>query len=279
MSIADLPPIPWRDHSPTALDYKSVPVDAADSRFGEPLVDLADFGIAGEGYYARTDKQNAPYYRSFPSALHNVWCRKSVAERLVDVNATLAPYGLELFVLDGFRPVAVQEELWSFFIEEAKNALDQPSMKACEEFAGTYCSDPRHYDPEDSTKWPVHVTGGAVDTTLRLLESADPVYFGGVFDDPSEVSHTAHFERKLEDAGGAQHALSASDVAALRNRRVLYWAMREAGFANYPYEWWHFDLGTQLWVLDGGFGEAGGSNRTAWYGPASIPDGQSGAGA
>ena len=268
--IAGLPPIPWKDHSPTALDYRSVPVDFADPRFVEPLVDLADYDVAGAGYYARKDGLNAPYYRSFPSAPSRVWSRQSVAEQLVKVNAALAPCGVELFALDGFRPVAVQEELWAFFIAEAESVLDQPSVQQCEEFAGTYCSDPRNYDPEDSRKWPVHVTGGALDVTLRLIGSPETLFMGGVFDDPSEVSHTAHFERKLEGRDGA-HALSASDAAALRNRRLLYWAMSEAGFVNYPYEWWHFDLGTQLWVLDGGFGVADDDQKMAWYGPSAIP--------
>ncbi len=273
MSLSELAPIPWKDHSPTALDYRFIPVDTADPRYGEPLVDLAAYGVAGNGYYARTDGLNAPYYRSFPSAMPQVWCRKTVAEHLVKVNVTLEPYGVELFVLDGFRPVAVQEELWAFFIEQAKNVLDEPSEKACEEFAGTYCSDPRDYDPDDSTKWPVHATGGAIDTTLRLLGSAEPLYMGGVFDEPSEISHTAHFERKHESADSKSHFLSASNRAALRNRRLLYWAMSDSGFVNYPYEWWHFDLGTQLWVLDGGFADRGQTNKSAWYGPAKAPDG------
>ncbi|MDA7946754.1 MAG: hypothetical protein MPJ78_04685 [Hyphomicrobiaceae bacterium] len=269
--ISALPPIPWKDHSPTALDYRSVPVDFADPRFVEPLVDVADYGIAGEGYYARTDGLNAPYYRSFPSAPHKIWCRGTVAGHLVRVNAALEPCGVELYALDGFRPVAVQEELWAFFLAQAKTALDRPSAKACEEFAGTYCSDPRNYDPEDSRKWPVHVTGGAVDVTLRCVGSREPLYMGGIFDDPSDVSHTAHFERKLEKLDGKAHALSASDAAALHNRRLLYWAMSGAGFVNYPYEWWHFDLGTQLWVLDGGTDNAGKTERMAWYGPTAIP--------
>jgi len=117
------------------------------------------------------------------------------------------------------------------------------------------------------------VTGGALDTTLRLRGSGEPLYMGGIFDDPSEVSHTACFERKLGNSGNGAEALLVSDIAALHNRRLLYWSMTEAGFVNYPYEWWHFDLGTQLWVLDGGFGKTGKNQKSsAWYGPAAAPE-------
>lgn len=31
------------------------------------------------------------------------------------------------------------------------------------------------------------------------------------------------------------------------NRRLLYTVMVEAGFTNYPLEWWHYDYGDQFW--------------------------------
>jgi D-alanyl-D-alanine dipeptidase len=40
-----------------------------------------------------------------------------------------------------------------------------------------------------------------------------------------------------------------SDDPRLLNRRLLYWTMREAGFTNYPYEYWHYDYGDQMYVL------------------------------
>jgi hypothetical protein len=75
-------PIPWRAHPPTALDYKNVPVDLSDSRSDEALVDVTEWGIAAQEYYARTDGLNAPYDGRFATALEQVLCRRSVAERL-----------------------------------------------------------------------------------------------------------------------------------------------------------------------------------------------------
>ena len=71
---------------------------------------------------------------------------------------------------------------------------------------------------------------------------------GGVFDDPAELSHTAYFEKINAEQATGQYRLPLGYTEALRNRRLLYWAMTGAGFANYPYEWWHFDWGTQFWI-------------------------------
>ncbi|WP_445010846.1 M15 family metallopeptidase [Vreelandella stevensii] len=45
--------------------------------------------------------------------------------------------------------------------------------------------------------------------------------------------------------------------------RLLYDAMRQQGFTNLPSEWWHFDLGDQLWAHYGG-------HPHARYGPAEL---------
>ncbi len=48
-------PIPWGAHAPTANDYKFLPVNFCDPRSAEDLVDLAVYGVAGNGFYARAD--------------------------------------------------------------------------------------------------------------------------------------------------------------------------------------------------------------------------------
>jgi len=273
MTIIDyrLRPIPWQESAPTALDYKAVPVDLGDPHAQEPLVDLADYGIAGHGFYARDDGLNAPYRRAFPSAQAPVRSRRSVAERLAEIDARLNANGLELFVLNAFRPLALQHELWDFFLERAVQVLDDPSEDARIAFAGEYCSDPRSFDPSDSRTWPTHLTGGAVDLRLRAVRSSEFLFMGGIFDDPDAISHTAYFERLLAENDGVEQALSLSQREALRNRRLLYWVMIEGGFASYAYEWWHYDLGTQMWVVNGGRKDGDDTAPThAWYGPAEL---------
>lgn len=261
-------PIPWDPHSRTALDYKNVGVDLSDPRSGEVLVDLSEWGIAGHGYYSRTDGLNAPYYRRFAAALERVWCRRSVAERLTKANERLSPLGVEIFVLNGYRPLALQRELWAFYIKQAGERLDNPTEADCVAFAGEYCSDPRAFDEADSRTWPTHITGGAVDVTLRVEHTGELLFMGGVFDDPAELSHTAYFEKLGTGHQAGQERISLSQSEALRNRRLLYWAMTEAGFANYPFEWWHFDWGTQFWVINCRCSDESARPKRAWYGPA-----------
>ena len=265
-------PIPWHAHPATALDYENVPVDLGDPLSGEALVDPIECGVAGSGYYARTDGLNAPYYRRFVSATERIFCRRSVAERLSEANERLLSLGVELFVLNGYRSLAVQRELWDFYIEKGRETLDDPTEANCVVFAGEYCSDPREFDHSDPRTWPTQITGGAVDLTLRICKTGEFLFMGGVFDDPDDVSHTAHFEKISAEHTSRRKELPLSFVEALRNRRLLYWAMREAGFANYPYEWWHYDWGTQFWVSNWD-ASADGSPRltSAWYGPTEMP--------
>ncbi|HEX9944355.1 MAG TPA: M15 family metallopeptidase [Thermoanaerobaculia bacterium] len=227
------------------------------------MVDIASLGISAESYYSREDGFNAPYYRPFSSALRTVYCRRTVAGKLLDVNQRLASYGVEVFVWDAFRPLACQQELWAYFIAEAKRTLQNATEEELVAYASRYCSNPSTFRREDPRTWPTHMTGGALDLTLRHLQTGELLFMGGIFDDPSPVSHTDFYEDE------ARLNPSASAVEALRNRRLLYWSMRASGFANYPLEWWHFDWGNQMWVLNRPAEPGAGlSAAKAFYGPA-----------
>jgi zinc D-Ala-D-Ala dipeptidase len=256
-------PIPPLDRrAATTRHYRHAEVDLDRPEANEPLVDVASLGIAAEPYYHRSDGLNPPYYRAIAASLGAVYCRRSVAQKLLAVNQALASSGVELFVWDGYRPLACQRDLWQFFLDKARAALPGGSDEALSEYAARYCSDPRGFRPDDSTTWPTHVTGGAVDLTLRRAGHGDHLFMGGTPDDPFPASHTAHFET-MDEA-----AMSASDLDARRNRRLLYWTMLAFDFANYPFEWWHFDWGTQMWSLQ----RPSGRGAVAVYGPApAVP--------
>lgn len=234
-------PIPPTGTSATSADYHEIPFDPGDPRRDEPLVDIAAHGIAGESYYARSDGLNDPYRRRLKDD-PRILCRRSVARALAAVNAHLAGHGIELFVLDGHRDVDTQTALWTHFMDGARAAMPGADEAALTAFATRFCSDPRRFDPMDATTWPLHSTGGAVDLTLRRRKTGELLFMGGIFDDAAPESFTRHFEQGTDPQ-------SASADAARRHRRLLYHAMRAEGFTNYPYEWWHFDLGTQMWAL------------------------------
>lgn len=243
----------------TTTNYHSRPVQRSAREFNEPLVKVSDYGIASEAFYARKDGLNAPYYRAMPGATDDVWCRKTVAEKLAQVNKNLAGYGLELFVLDAWRSIECQQALWRYFVGRAKQLYPRAGEAFWNEYAAKYCSDPRRFKANDERTWTVHVTGGAIDLTLRRKKTGELLFMGAIFDDASNVSSTAYFEPKPQNE---------SALEARRNRRLLYHSMIEAGFTNYPAEWWHFDYGDQMWSL-----MRGGTTAAfpAFYGPALLP--------
>jgi D-alanyl-D-alanine dipeptidase len=83
---------------------------------------------------------------------------------------------------------------------------------------------------------------------------------GAAFDETTPRSYTRYLEKKLED----EEILKAEQKVALKNRRILYHAMTEAGFTNFPNEWWHFNYGNQPWACRQPLEEP----EPAFYGPA-----------
>ena len=59
---------------------------------------------------------------------------------------------------------------------------------------------------------------------------------GCAFDDFSSLARTDAIERQDADHRIRDH------------RRLLYSVMTEAGFTNYPEEWWHYDYGDLFWA-------------------------------
>jgi D-alanyl-D-alanine dipeptidase len=233
-------PIPEIVSGKSALDYGQIQINLDSEANKEPLVDVKDYGIAARSYYARA---NPPYYKAFKTALENVFLRDGVAQMLVRANNELTDYGLEIVVYDGFRPIALQHELWNYFMDRAHQKMPGAPEGALREFAGQFVSDPSNYADDDPHRCPVHNTGGAVDLSIRSLYDKSELFMGSIFDDADPISFTRHFE--------SEALTSESAKEARRNRRLLYHVMSNAGFINYPYEWWHFDYGTQMWVMNG----------------------------
>lgn len=92
-----------------------------------------------------------------------------------------------------------------------------------------------------------HTTGGAVDVIL--------VYCGKEIDCGSSylefTAKTPTWSRELS-------------YCQRRNRFILYNAMTQAGFVNYPLEWWHFCYGDRMYA-------AYRFEKQAFYGKAEIP--------
>ncbi len=244
-----------------------VPFDRADPRWGEPLVDLAAAGLLTQAWYARTDGGNEPYNAPIAGAVKTVAARAGVAARLKAADALVSRLGLRLKVVDAYRSVETQAGLWAFFSDQVSRARPDLDPVAQEAVVKTFVSDPRRFDPADETSWPIHSTGGSVDVLLVDASTGAMLDHGAGFDEAHERSFTDHYERLL------RRGEIAPDDHRLRNRRVLVNAMLGAGFTNYAFEFWHFDYGTQLYVLTLRDAGAPLAPTSAWYGTTAIPDG------
>jgi len=222
---------------------RALPIARSAPSGNEPLVDLPDFGIAGENYYF--SERNPPYWRRIDGAIPDLLVRRGVAEKLASVNARLAHAGLELFVFDAWRPRAVQSYFHDVWMPAELHKRDPAlSGAALLEAVECYWAAPT----SDAASPAPHETGAAVDLSLRW-RGGELLWMGSLFDDVTEIAHRDRFETT-----GTQD-ISYSDEEARANRRLLHWVMSDAGFAGHPNEWWHFSWGDQLWAAFTG-GEA-----------------------
>ncbi|SFH86804.1 M15 family metallopeptidase [Modicisalibacter xianhensis] len=237
-SLTDrLPSIPSLEEPPWA-SVTRLPIQGSD----EPLVpmSLAPPPIKVFPAYAK---------QGIPGAVPECYVREGVYRRLLAVARSL-PAGLQLVVLDGWRPWRVQQYLFDTLYEAIRahhgEADETELLTRTREFVSVPSRDPLAPSP--------HLTGGAVDVTLCDADGLQ-LDMGTLFDEAVPASHTAALE------GQGTH--DARLARARDNRRLLFNAMREQGFTNLPSEWWHYDFGDQLWAHYGGHGQA-------LYGPAEL---------
>ena len=197
----------------------------------EPFVELSSFSdgrIIVDMQYFRQGRCGA---------INEAYLRLSVAKMLVRVAENL-PDSYKIKIYDAWRPFEVQKSLFDQYLSEI-TLLPENAGKSQEELmalAKKYVSLP---DREKRFAY-VHSSGGAVDLTLTDKDGVE-LDMGCGFDDFTPLADTDAFEND-----------ESSPVR--QNRRILYNAMTEAGFTNYPPEWWHYDFGDLFWAA--GVGEA-----------------------
>ena len=156
--------------------------------------------------------------------------RKEAADML-ETAKTLLPEGCRFVIWDAWRPVALQQELYTYYrdviIEEFHLAEKSPAEQA--EFISQFVADP----VADRTYPPAHTTGGAIDLTIAGPDGL--LAMGTEFDAFTDRTETTWFEQN--DA----------DETVRDNRRLLYHIMTEAGFTNLASEWWHYETGDRNW--------------------------------
>lgn len=162
--------------------------------------------------------------RKMMNATGRCLVRAGTAQRL-EMAARALPEGLALCVWDAWRPFALQKELYRKYGTE----LDAKGLRKDDFICPPYAI----FGQE-----PVHTTGGAVDVTL-CGSQGQRLDMGTGFDEFVPASHA--FAEGLS-------------YAAMERRALLRGVMREAGFALYEPEWWHFDYGDRFWAGRTGYG-------------------------
>lgn len=215
---------------------QSIPIEEC----GEPLVPVS---CCPERILVRPQY----HYQGLPYALPEIYLREGVFERLLKASKAL-PGGHRFIILDGWRPLPLQQALFDRYKEEL--AREHPELDAdrLTEQTRRFIAEPRS-DPLFPSP---HSTGGSVDLTIADA-SGRILPMGSEFDETSDRSETLYLESRVDSD------LSELELRALENRRLLYHSMVSAGFTNYPDEWWHYDYGNQNWGFLSG-------HRAAVYG-------------
>lgn len=258
MTLADILTQPIPDQTAARelkKGYREYPLAEQGARDAEPLVDIAEYGIAGQSYYSRP---NAATGDPVPGVSPVILVRKSVAERLAAINYALQTseviiqlFGrpVELYVEEGVRLPAMQKQLY----EETFPELIRKQHPDFSQAEVLRLRDEMIARPPASLSSPSpHVTGAAVDLKLRYAHPNGTfvpkagVEMGHGNADLSAAAHPDFFEHKPK--------LTAAEKLAQRNRRIFYWVMRgallsdDSGFMVNPTEWWHWSYGDQMWA-------------------------------
>lgn len=169
------------------------------------------------------------YNQCVPGAIKECYVRKTVYELLL-VALEFLPQEYNFKIYDAWRPYKVQK----FLYDEQVRKLCEQGLKITEaqEKASKYVS----YPSKSNFKPFVHSTGGAIDLTI-IDAGKNELNMGTKFDDFSSRAATDSYE-------------NSQNLDVKRNRRLLYNAMIQAGFTNYPSEWWHYDYGNSFWAAE-----------------------------
>ena len=183
----------------------------------QPLIDLSL-----QYPQLRVDTTRA-YAQTYSQSISQV--RATVAKKLLAAQAAL-PAGIYFKIIEGYRPLWVQEKIFNEQLEIL--AIQNPnwSEKKLFEEASVFVAPPKGVPP--------HSTGGAVDLTLMSAN-------GEELDMGTRLNHQ-YTENCYTNAQGISEE-------AKNNRALLSKVLEGENFVNYPAEWWHWSYGDQYWAF------------------------------
>jgi len=214
-------PFATGSNAPLIADPKILAIPVSENN--EPLVDLRDTKSIRLGPSPEIDN-NQDYYH----------VRKTVDKMLAKADQLL-PKGLHLQLYEGYRSLALQSQLF-----QGRYAIVQkqhPDWSHEKLFTETSRLVSPVTNLDGSQNVPPHATGGAVDVYL-------------VDDSGEAVDMGIHPKDWMQDHNGEHSLTHSSKISALakQNRSIMSRVLKQAGFVNYPHEFWHWSYGDRYWA-------------------------------
>jgi zinc D-Ala-D-Ala dipeptidase len=175
--------------------------------------------------------QSSYYERNVPHSLKSLYLREQTVKQLL-IALSYLPQNYSFILYDGFRPLEIQRYLFEEMALAIQKANPAFSAEQVQQETLKYVA----YPSIDEGYPAPHLTGGAIDLTLGD-EYGKPLDMGTDFDEASAKSATDYYEKYPDE-----------NSIALKNRRLLFHSMTNAGFQNYEEEWWHYDFGNVTWA-------------------------------
>jgi D-alanyl-D-alanine dipeptidase len=220
---------------PTSVDlintqsYRLIPAKKALDRC--ELVDALKSKLKGSNLFAHDVGLHPALKGNLRHAECSVLIRKDMIASLREANTTLAPYGYELFLHDGYRTAACQAEIRRrierYWYEKGESFLSAEGLKEfCEtnadKIASRATSEPVLDDP---TTWFAHCTGASINVTL-VHRSGAPAEMGAMLVDLTGAQQTNYYE--------LHSPRNLREEMARTNRRLLFWSLALHGWFNFP---------------------------------------------
>jgi D-alanyl-D-alanine dipeptidase len=193
---------------------------------GEPLVDPRR--LSGRIHFAAT-------HPKWDDLVRTPKVRESVARMLAEAAENL-PRGIEMQIVEGYRPLAQQRLMYERNKAEFAAAHPDWSKATLHRFLNQISA------PPDDKCPPPHITGGAVDLCLIYGDDRD-----------MRLNMTSPFHWDEKSAPTKMKGLSKE---AQQNRKLLIETLEATGLTNYAGEWWHWSYGDSGWALRVGAAEA-----------------------
>lgn len=252
-------------------------VDTTHPLHNDPLVDVREYGfVDAKSYYAKPNPMTGepvPGVPDAPLVRRDVARRLQHAERLLNTDAEVrealgAPAHLRID--DAIRPYPVQvqayEVAWPAIIRKMNPGITDEELAA--ELPKNIAKPNRHSP---------HVAGGAVDVRLTSRETGQPFdrgHKGGAIKGTAFPDFHEGYHVSGESDIPAESVYDYEDPRVRREivlgRRVLHWAMGEAGLYVNPTEIWHYGRGDAL----SAFVQSSFTSQPVrpYYGEATLPD-------